>query len=142
MSVTVDGDVLEALLPNMSPGKMYQVTVSAVKGLEESEPGTDTLTTGRLTSRHLERPSQVVCMEHNWACLCSSALDKPTGLTAVNVTDSSALLLWQPLVATVDGYVITYSFDSGVPALNVNKTERRVKEIPAPGVDEWMNQIP
>uniref|UniRef100_A0A671WHL6 Tenascin Ca n=1 Tax=Sparus aurata TaxID=8175 RepID=A0A671WHL6_SPAAU len=81
MMVTVDGGVFEALLSNMIPGKMYQVTVSSVKGLEESDPSTDTVTT---------------------------ALDRPQGLTAVNVTDSSALLLWQPSVATVDGYVITY----------------------------------
>uniref|UniRef100_A0A3Q3L5Z0 Tenascin-like n=1 Tax=Mastacembelus armatus TaxID=205130 RepID=A0A3Q3L5Z0_9TELE len=86
MSVTVDGDVFEALLRNMIPGKTYQVTVSAVKGLEESDPSTDTVTT---------------------------ALDRPHGLTAVNVTDTSALLLWQPCVATVDGYIITYSADLG-----------------------------
>lgn len=42
-----------------------------------------------------------------------SALDRPSGLTAVNVTDGSALLLWQPSVAAVDGYVITYRADSG-----------------------------
>uniref|UniRef100_A0A8C2ZI70 Tenascin Ca n=1 Tax=Cyclopterus lumpus TaxID=8103 RepID=A0A8C2ZI70_CYCLU len=72
--VTVGGDVFETLLPDMIPGKMYQVTVSAVKGLEESDP----------------------------------TLDKPQGLTAANVTDTSALLVWQPSVATVDGYVITY----------------------------------
>lgn len=41
-------------------------------------------------------------------------MDRPRGLTAVNVTDSSALLLWQPAVATVDGYLITYSADTGV----------------------------
>uniref|UniRef100_A0A8C2ZJT2 Tenascin Ca n=1 Tax=Cyclopterus lumpus TaxID=8103 RepID=A0A8C2ZJT2_CYCLU len=83
--VTVGGDVFETLLPDMIPGKMYQVTVSAVKGLEESDPSTDTVVT---------------------------ALDKPQGLTAANVTDTSALLVWQPSVATVDGYVITYSADS------------------------------
>lgn len=43
----------------------------------------------------------------------SSALDTPRSLTAVNVTDTTALLLWQPAVATVDGYVITYSADAG-----------------------------
>ncbi|XP_071322841.1 tenascin isoform X2 [Trachinotus anak] len=85
MVVTVEGSVFEALLRNMIPGKTYQVTVSAVKGLEESDPSTDTVTT---------------------------ALDRPQGLTAVNVTDTSALLLWQPSVATVDGYVITYTADS------------------------------
>ncbi|XP_063746206.1 tenascin-like isoform X1 [Eleginops maclovinus] len=88
LMVTVDGDVFEALLPNMSPGRKYQVTVSAVKGLEESDPSTDTVIT---------------------------ALDRPQGLTAANVTDTSALLLWQPSVATVDGYIITYSADSVSP---------------------------
>lgn len=46
MMVTVDGSVFEALLSNMVPGKTYQVTVSSVKGLEESDPSTDTVTTG------------------------------------------------------------------------------------------------
>lgn len=42
-----------------------------------------------------------------------AALDMPQSLTAANVTDTEALLLWQPAVATVDGYVITYSADTG-----------------------------
>ncbi|XP_076020090.1 tenascin-like [Genypterus blacodes] len=88
MLMTVDGGVFETLLPNMTPGKTYQVTVSAVKGLEESNPSTNTVTT---------------------------ALDRPQGLTAINVTDTSALLLWQPSVATVDGYDISYSADSVSP---------------------------
>lgn len=50
-----------------------------------------------------------VCM-----CVCVTALDKPRGLTAVNITDTGALLLWQPAIANVDGYVITYSADSGI----------------------------
>ncbi|XP_028317997.1 tenascin isoform X2 [Gouania willdenowi] len=90
MTLTVDGSVLEALLPNMNPGKTYRVTVSAVKGLEESEPSTETVTT---------------------------ALDRPRDLTAVNVTDTSACLLWQPSVAIVDGYIITYSADSVPPVV-------------------------
>ncbi|KAL7377030.1 hypothetical protein ABVT39_020169 [Epinephelus coioides] len=90
MTLTVDGSVFEAILPNMFPGKLYQVTVSAVKGLEESDPSTDTVIT---------------------------ALDRPQGLTAVNVTDTSALLLWQPSVATVEGYTITYSGDSVSPVV-------------------------
>ncbi|KAM9735444.1 tenascin-like isoform 6-T6 [Menidia menidia] len=88
--VTADGTVSEALLVNMVPGKTYQVTVSALKGLEESEPSTDTVTT---------------------------ALDSPQGLTAINVTDTSALLLWQPSVATVDGYIITFKADSVAPVV-------------------------
>lgn len=117
MTLTVDGGVFKALLPNMIPGKLYQVTVSAVKGLEESDPSTDTVTTGSLPS-HSDAGVSSKCPDLTPFSLCSSlcpaALDRPRGLTAVNVTEISALLLWQPSVATVDGYIITYSADSGV----------------------------
>uniref|UniRef100_A0A3B5MJ37 Uncharacterized protein n=1 Tax=Xiphophorus couchianus TaxID=32473 RepID=A0A3B5MJ37_9TELE len=88
--VTADGGVSEMVLINMFPGKTYQVTLSSLKGLEESEPSTGTVTT---------------------------ALDSPRGLTVINVTDTSALLLWQPSVATVDGYVITCSSDAVSPVV-------------------------
>ncbi|XP_068609496.1 tenascin-like [Brachionichthys hirsutus] len=88
MVMTVDGGVFEALLSHMTPGRMYHVAVSSVKGLEESDPSADTVTT---------------------------ALDAPRGLAAVNVTDTSALLLWRPSVASVDGYVITCAVDSASP---------------------------
>ncbi|XP_061881403.1 tenascin isoform X2 [Entelurus aequoreus] len=84
-TVTVDGSESHTVLPNLTPGLTYEVTVVALKGQRESEPGSDSVTT---------------------------ALDKPRGLTAVNITDTEALLLWQPAIATVDGYVITYSADS------------------------------
>lgn len=48
--MTVDGGVFQALLANMIPGRKYQVTVSSVKGLEESDPSMDTVTTGGLAS--------------------------------------------------------------------------------------------
>lgn len=60
MTLTVDGSVFEALLPNMIPGKMYQVTVSSVKGLEESDPSTDTVTTGWRSSSSLAQHSSVL----------------------------------------------------------------------------------
>uniref|UniRef100_A0A4W5LC27 Tenascin Ca n=1 Tax=Hucho hucho TaxID=62062 RepID=A0A4W5LC27_9TELE len=82
MTVLADGTETQALLPNMLPGVTYQVTIFAGKGLEESDPGAENITT---------------------------ALDRPQALSAVNVTDTTALLLWQPAQATVDGYVITYS---------------------------------
>ncbi|XP_043095564.1 tenascin isoform X3 [Puntigrus tetrazona] len=84
----VDGSQSQVDLTNLLPGEVYQLSVIAVKGLEESEPVSDTFTT---------------------------ALDTPRSLTAVNVTDTKALLLWQPAVATVDGYVITYSADTVPP---------------------------
>ncbi|XP_070760059.1 tenascin isoform X2 [Enoplosus armatus] len=89
-TLTVDGSESQTVLPNLTPGVTYEVTVVAIKGQRESEPGSDSVTT---------------------------ALDKPRGLTAVNITDTEALLLWQPAIATVDGYVITYSADSVAPVM-------------------------
>uniref|UniRef100_A0A673XWW5 Tenascin Cb n=1 Tax=Salmo trutta TaxID=8032 RepID=A0A673XWW5_SALTR len=80
-TVTVGGTETQTVLPNLTPGVTYQVSVVSVKGQKESEPGSSSVTT---------------------------ALDKPRGLTAVNITDTQALLHWQPAIATVDGYVITY----------------------------------
>ncbi|XP_064799006.1 tenascin isoform X4 [Oncorhynchus masou masou] len=90
MTVLADGTETQAMLPNMLPGVTYQVTIFAGKGLEESDPGTENITT---------------------------ALDRPQALSAVNVTDTTARLLWQPAQATVDGYVITYSADSVSPVM-------------------------
>ncbi|MCJ8747020.1 hypothetical protein PDJAM_G00148530 [Pangasius djambal] len=88
MAVTVDGGESQTVLPNLTPGVTYRVSVISVKGLGESEPASDTVTT---------------------------ALDKPHGLVAVNITDTKALLHWQPTIATVDGYVITYSTETMPP---------------------------
>lgn len=46
MTVLADGTETQALLPNMLPGVTYQVTIFSMKDLEESDPGTDTITTG------------------------------------------------------------------------------------------------
>ncbi|XP_064210491.1 tenascin isoform X1 [Anguilla rostrata] len=90
MTVTANGAVSQTVLSNLTPGVTYQVTVIAVKGLDESAPGSSSVTT---------------------------ALDKPRGLTAMNITDTEALLLWQPAIAMVDGYVITYSSDTVAPVM-------------------------
>ncbi|CAN9512792.1 unnamed protein product [Ophioblennius macclurei] len=89
-TLAVDGSDSQTVLPNLTPGVTYEVTVVAVKGSRESEPGSDSVTT---------------------------ALDKPRGLMAVNITDTEALLLWQPAIATVDGYVITYLADTGASVM-------------------------
>ncbi|XP_061673419.1 tenascin-like isoform X1 [Syngnathoides biaculeatus] len=89
-TLTVDGSNSQTVLPNLIPGVTYEVTVIALKAQRESEPASDSVMT---------------------------ALDKPRGLTAVNITDTEALLLWQPAIATVDGYVITYSADSVAPVM-------------------------
>ncbi|XP_055743443.1 tenascin-like isoform X3 [Salvelinus fontinalis] len=89
-TVTVGGTESQKVLSNLTPGVTYQVTVISVKGQKESEPGTSSVAT---------------------------ALDKPSGLTVVNINETDALLQWQPSIATVDGYVITYSADTVVPVM-------------------------
>lgn len=41
------------------------------------------------------------------------ALDSPSGLVVVNITDSEALATWQPAIAAVDNYVVSYSSEEG-----------------------------
>ncbi|XP_048196348.1 tenascin isoform X3 [Perognathus longimembris pacificus] len=80
--VTVDGSKTETRLEKLIPGMEYHVSVIAMKGFEESDPVSGSLTT---------------------------ALDGPSGLVTANVTDSEALAMWQPAIATVDSYVISYT---------------------------------
>ncbi|XP_050782852.1 tenascin isoform X7 [Gopherus flavomarginatus] len=79
--VTVDGTKTRTKLVKLIPGVDYTVSIISIKGFEESEPISGILTT---------------------------ALDSPSGLVAVNITDSGALAVWQPAIAAVDNYVISY----------------------------------
>ncbi|NXY40552.1 TENA protein, partial [Ceuthmochares aereus] len=79
--VTVDGSKTRTKLVKLVPGVDYSVSIISVKGFEESEPISGTLKT---------------------------ALDSPSGLVVVNITDSEALATWQPAIAAVDNYVVSY----------------------------------
>ncbi|XP_049977747.1 tenascin isoform X5 [Alexandromys fortis] len=80
--VMVDGTDTETRLVKLTPGVEYHVSIIAIKGFEESDPVSGSLTT---------------------------ALDGPSGLQTANITDSEALAMWQPAIATVDSYVISYT---------------------------------
>ncbi|XP_036915038.1 tenascin isoform X5 [Sturnira hondurensis] len=80
--VTVDGTRTQARLVKLLPGSEYLVSIIAAKGFKESEPISGTFNT---------------------------ALDSPSGLVTANVTDSEALAMWQPAIAAVDSYVISYT---------------------------------
>ncbi|XP_030915066.1 tenascin isoform X5 [Geospiza fortis] len=80
--VTVEGSKTRTKLVKLVPGVDYNVSVISVKGFEESEPISGILKT---------------------------ALDSPSGLVVVNITDSEALATWQPAIAAVDNYVVSYS---------------------------------
>uniref|UniRef100_A0A8D2MQQ3 Tenascin C n=1 Tax=Zonotrichia albicollis TaxID=44394 RepID=A0A8D2MQQ3_ZONAL len=80
--VTVEGSKTRTKLVKLVPGVDYNVSVISVKGFEESEPVSGILKT---------------------------ALDSPSGLVVMNITDSEALATWQPAIAAVDNYVVSYS---------------------------------
>lgn len=50
--------------------------------------------------------------------MCLSVPDPLTHLRAVNVTDSTALLLWRPALAAVDKYSIVYGAGTGEQAVS------------------------
>ncbi|XP_069491071.1 tenascin-X isoform X14 [Ambystoma mexicanum] len=81
-SISVDGKSTKVPLKGLTPGARYEVNVMSIRGFEESEPLTGYVTT---------------------------VPDGPTDLRAVNVTETSALLLWRPALAVVDTYIVTYS---------------------------------
>ncbi|XP_053551450.1 tenascin [Bombina bombina] len=81
-TVEVDGRKTQTTLLNLHPGVEYAVSVVSIRGSEQSEPASGTLTT---------------------------ALDSPSGLRVINVTESEALATWRPSLASVDNYVFTYS---------------------------------
>uniref|UniRef100_A0A8C3J9W1 Tenascin n=1 Tax=Calidris pygmaea TaxID=425635 RepID=A0A8C3J9W1_9CHAR len=80
--VTIDGSKTRTKLVKLVPGVDYNVSIISLKGFEESEPVSGTLKT---------------------------ALDSPSGLVVMNITDSEALATWQPAIAAVDNYVVSYA---------------------------------
>ncbi|XP_036846426.2 tenascin isoform X2 [Manis javanica] len=80
--VTVGGTEPQTRLVRLLPGTEYLVSIIAMKGFEESEPVSGSFTT---------------------------ALDGPSGLMTANITSSGALATWQPAIAPVDSYVISYT---------------------------------
>ncbi|NXG50841.1 TENA protein, partial [Psilopogon haemacephalus] len=82
--VTVDGSKTRTKLVKLVPGVDYNVSIISLKGFEESEPISGTMKT---------------------------ALDSPSGLVVMNITESEALATWQPAIAAVDNYVVSYASD-------------------------------
>ncbi|XP_065146975.1 tenascin isoform X3 [Paramisgurnus dabryanus] len=85
ISVSVDSKTIHVALSKLSPGSTYEVSVRSMLGQEESDTIKDIVTT---------------------------LPDTPTDLKAINITDSKALLLWRPALATIDHYIIRYSSET------------------------------
>ncbi|KAJ8290148.1 hypothetical protein GJAV_G00009290 [Gymnothorax javanicus] len=85
-SVSVEAKHSSVMLSNLSPGSSYEVRVASVLGMKESDPT---------------------------KALVITAPDPPTGVLAVNVTNTKALLVWEPAKATVDYYLIIFRSDDG-----------------------------
>lgn len=68
ITVTVDGGESQTVLPNLTPGVTYQVSVISVKGLEESEPAFDTFTTGTIyTHSSMMNVKEIL---HHFSAIC------------------------------------------------------------------------
>ncbi|KAG7499982.1 tenascin-like isoform X1 [Solea senegalensis] len=81
LSVSLDSEDTSLALSQLSPGSTYEVSVVSVLGADESDPVSEVVVTPP---------------------------DPPTNLHAINISDTSALLLWRPALAAVDKYAIVY----------------------------------
>ncbi|KAJ8011958.1 hypothetical protein DPEC_G00063720 [Dallia pectoralis] len=79
-SVVIDNDVTNYTLSSLHPATEYDITLTAVRGSQESPSVTSSV---------------------------STAMDMPMELTALNVTSQDALLRWMPPLSNVDNYVLT-----------------------------------
>ncbi|KAM9326272.1 tenascin-R [Gastrophryne carolinensis] len=79
-SVVIANDQTQFLLTNLQPTTEYRISLSCVLGREESE--------------------RVIV-------LAQTGLDPPLGLRASNISDSGAVLQWEPPRADVESYIIT-----------------------------------
>lgn len=74
-------------------------------------------TTGLINGSVFYQTAQFYCAFSLSLCVSPHpplpALDSPSGLMAVNITDSEALAVWQPAIAAVDDYVISYFVEGG-----------------------------
>ncbi|XP_024129429.1 tenascin-R isoform X3 [Oryzias melastigma] len=79
-SVMIDSDVTNYTLSSLFPATEYEISLSAVRGSQESKVVSTSVFT---------------------------AMDMPAELTALNITPQGALLRWKPPVSNVDNYVLT-----------------------------------
>ncbi|MFT7811327.1 tenascin-like isoform X2 [Arapaima gigas] len=92
-------------LSTLSPGSSYEVSVISTQGADESDPLKGVIVT---------------------------APDPPTDLRVINVTDTSALLLWRPALAAVDQYIIVYGSEKGsdvTVTVSGNTAEQQLKGL-------------
>ncbi|XP_036411008.1 tenascin-X [Megalops cyprinoides] len=105
VSVSVDSQHSMVLLSQLSPGSPYEVSVISLLGMDESDPIKGFVVT---------------------------VPDPPTDLRAINVTDTKALLLWRPALATVDRYIIVYGSEKGQDvriSVSGNAAEQQLKAL-------------
>ncbi|KAL2076980.1 hypothetical protein ACEWY4_027418 [Coilia grayii] len=86
VSVSVGASDTAVDLSQLTPGSSYEVNIISLLNLDESDPLKDTVHT---------------------------LPDPPTGLQAINITDTRALLLWRPALAAIDNYIIAYGSEKG-----------------------------
>uniref|UniRef100_A0A8C9W6P2 Tenascin R (restrictin, janusin) n=1 Tax=Scleropages formosus TaxID=113540 RepID=A0A8C9W6P2_SCLFO len=100
LEVTLEGSKTQAMLSGLLPSTQYLVTLIPLQHTMTSEPVTGSVVT---------------------------AMDAPQNLTASEVNHRSALISWQPPIADIDNYMLTYKSADG------NR-----KELILDGEDTWI----
>uniref|UniRef100_A0A8C1THB8 Tenascin-R n=1 Tax=Cyprinus carpio TaxID=7962 RepID=A0A8C1THB8_CYPCA len=85
-NVVIDNDITNYTLTSLHPATEYEIKLNAVRGSQESKVITTTVFT---------------------------AMDAPQNLTASEINHRSALISWQPPIADIDNYMLTYKAADG-----------------------------
>uniref|UniRef100_A0AAR2LA67 Tenascin R (restrictin, janusin) n=1 Tax=Pygocentrus nattereri TaxID=42514 RepID=A0AAR2LA67_PYGNA len=141
--VILYGSKTRTVLTGLLPSRQYTVTLIAIHGDTASEPITDIVVTGTVASVHIKVTADTFLVEGNKQeyqlsqLIPSTAysvalyatkgpltsgtvianfvtpMDAPQNLTASEVNHRSALISWQPPIANIDNYMLTYKSADG-----------------------------
>uniref|UniRef100_A0A8C1L7V9 Tenascin R (restrictin, janusin) n=1 Tax=Cyprinus carpio TaxID=7962 RepID=A0A8C1L7V9_CYPCA len=92
-NVVIDNDITNYTLTSLHPATEYEIKLNAVRGSQESK----VITTTSYVLVHIHVHS----------------MDMPMELTALNINHRSALISWQPPIADIDNYMLTYKAADG-----------------------------
>uniref|UniRef100_A0AAY4A5F8 Tenascin-R n=1 Tax=Denticeps clupeoides TaxID=299321 RepID=A0AAY4A5F8_9TELE len=108
-SIVIDNNAFNYTLSGLHPATEYEINLNAVKGSQESK-----VVSTRIQS-HLPGESYKSTLTALQVCyiLFPAAMDMPVDLTALNVNHRSALISWQPPIADIDNYMLTYKSADG-----------------------------
>uniref|UniRef100_A0A8C1I2S3 Tenascin R (restrictin, janusin) n=1 Tax=Cyprinus carpio carpio TaxID=630221 RepID=A0A8C1I2S3_CYPCA len=106
-NVVIDNDITNYTLTSLHPATEYEIKLNAVRGSQESKVITTTVFTGisvLFLHTHILYKQKLLF----WIRLITIIV-----LTALNINHRSALISWQPPIADIDNYMLTYKAADG-----------------------------